>query len=149
MRKIDLYDGKYTIINELETGGSFRALRYGEEWRNLAGDNLVLALFQELEEAKEEVKKLQQENFTMSHVMYSEDCAKERILLENEQLKKSRLTPDKNLINAFQSILEAIESINNRLDTVQDEVQSQAYTVRDSDLIYGIRECLDKLKEQL
>lgn len=61
MRKIDLYDGKYTIINDLENGGGLKALRYGEEWRNLAGDNLILALFQELEEAKENIKMWQAE----------------------------------------------------------------------------------------
>jgi hypothetical protein len=58
MGRMDLCDGKYTVINELESGGSFRALRYGEEWRDLAGDNLVLAFYQELEEAKAEVARL-------------------------------------------------------------------------------------------
>lgn len=68
MRKIDLHDGKYTIINELENGGGLRALRYGEEWRNLEGDNLVLSLFQELEEAKEEVERLREALERIIHV---------------------------------------------------------------------------------
>ena len=47
--RIDLGEGKYTVINELNNGGSFRALRYGSDWRNLAGDNLILAMFHEIE----------------------------------------------------------------------------------------------------
>ena len=54
MSKIELMDGKYTVVNELEEGGGFRALRYGEEWRNLVGDNLVLAMAYEIEELKAE-----------------------------------------------------------------------------------------------
>lgn len=49
MGKIELNNGEYTVINELGNGGGFRALRYGEEWRNLAGDNLVLALYDKIE----------------------------------------------------------------------------------------------------
>jgi hypothetical protein len=41
-------DPKYTIIvpetTEEYEEGRFRALRYGEEWRDLTGDGLVLAL---------------------------------------------------------------------------------------------------------
>lgn len=48
MTKIDLLDGKYTVIHDNWRG--LRALRYGEEWRNLAGDNLVMAMAQEIEE---------------------------------------------------------------------------------------------------
>lgn len=49
MAKIELSDGKYTVIDELGEGGGFRALRHGEEWRDLAGDNLVYAMFCEIE----------------------------------------------------------------------------------------------------
>jgi len=55
MSKIELMDGKYMVINELEEGGGFRALRYGEEWRNLVGDNLVLAMAYEIEELREKL----------------------------------------------------------------------------------------------
>lgn len=51
-RMIELDDGKYTVINDLDVGGGFKALRHGEEWQNLAGDKLILALFHELEKAK-------------------------------------------------------------------------------------------------
>ena len=53
MSKIELMDGKYTVVNELEEGGGFRALRYGEEWRNLVGDNLVLSMAYEIEYLRE------------------------------------------------------------------------------------------------
>ena len=46
---ITLADGKYTIINELNEGGGLRALRYNEEWRNLSGDNLILAAYHEID----------------------------------------------------------------------------------------------------
>lgn len=53
MAKIEL--GEYTIINELNEGGGLRALRHGEEWLNLAGDNMVLAMFSEIERLTEKL----------------------------------------------------------------------------------------------
>jgi hypothetical protein len=44
--KIDLCGGKYTYIR-YKNGGQ-KALRYGEEWRDLTGDNLVYWLAVEL-----------------------------------------------------------------------------------------------------
>lgn len=56
MNKIELNHGKYTVVNELdEPNGKFYALRYGEEWRSLAGDNLVLAMYHEIEELREKL----------------------------------------------------------------------------------------------
>jgi hypothetical protein len=46
-KRIELYDGKYTYIND-EQGQ--RALRHGEPWRDLVGDGLVLAMAQRIEE---------------------------------------------------------------------------------------------------
>lgn len=43
--KIEL-DGKYTVVLT-NNGGSFRALRYGEEWRDLTGDDMALSMFYE------------------------------------------------------------------------------------------------------
>ena len=54
MSKIDLLDGKYTVIHN--NGNNFKALRYGEEWRDLAGDGLVLALVQRIEELEEKLE---------------------------------------------------------------------------------------------
>lgn len=45
--RIDLDSGKYTVIHH--NGTNFRALRYGEDWRDLTGDGLVLAMAQEIE----------------------------------------------------------------------------------------------------
>lgn len=55
MAKIELENGKYTVINALNEGGVFEALRYGEKWRNLAGDNLVLAMAHEIERLRDEI----------------------------------------------------------------------------------------------
>lgn len=48
--KIDLCEGKYTYIR-YKNGGQ-KALRYGEEWRDLTGDNLVYWLVVELLQAR-------------------------------------------------------------------------------------------------
>ena len=53
--RIDLYDGKYTVIDELAEGGGFHALRYGEKWRSLAGDKLVYAMFCEIVRLREAI----------------------------------------------------------------------------------------------
>ncbi len=51
IREISLLDGKYTIlINSL---GALSALRYGEPWRDLVGDNLVRAMVVEIERLRE------------------------------------------------------------------------------------------------
>jgi hypothetical protein len=57
MNEITLDNGKYTIVNDVENTGDFYALRYGEEWRDLIGDKLVLALVSEIEDLREELSK--------------------------------------------------------------------------------------------
>jgi hypothetical protein len=52
--KIELED--YTVIQE-DNPWVFKALRHGLEWRNLVGDNLVLALCYKIEDLENEVKK--------------------------------------------------------------------------------------------
>lgn len=47
--RITLCDGKYTVINDK---GKLTALRYGEPWRDLTGDNLVYWLFVEVHKSK-------------------------------------------------------------------------------------------------
>ena len=56
--RLDICDGKYTLIIDTDTGRA-ECLRYGEKWRDLVGDKMVLALFDELVEARatEEPKK--------------------------------------------------------------------------------------------
>lgn len=51
MTRIDLRGGKYTVQHN--NGANLKALRYGEEWRDLTGDGLVLALVQKIEELEE------------------------------------------------------------------------------------------------
>ena len=58
--RLDLCDGKYSVIYDLETGQS-ECLRYGEKWRELCGDKMVLAMFDrivELEEGIHEIERL-------------------------------------------------------------------------------------------
>lgn len=51
--KINLCEGKYTLIND---SGKLTALRYGEYWdRDLTGDNLVYSLFVEAIRMREEL----------------------------------------------------------------------------------------------
>lgn len=49
VERITVCDGKYTLIME---PGNLRALRYGEEWRDLIGDGFVMALGHEILELK-------------------------------------------------------------------------------------------------
>ena len=46
MIKVKVDDDKYTVLfpTEPQDHGNFRALRYGEEWRDLTGDNLIYNL---------------------------------------------------------------------------------------------------------
>ena len=43
---INLQNGKYTLSHE--NGLDFKCTRNGEEWRDLTGDSMVLAMFNEL-----------------------------------------------------------------------------------------------------
>jgi hypothetical protein len=56
---VTICDGKYTVIQE-PTGGT-RVLRYGEEWRDVTGDNVIGGLAWELQEAREKIAKLEKE----------------------------------------------------------------------------------------
>lgn len=53
--KIELMDGKYTL--EHNNGVGLRCLRYGEYWRDLVGDGMVLALVSEVEDLREKLAK--------------------------------------------------------------------------------------------
>jgi ubiquinone biosynthesis protein UbiJ len=56
--KVTIYDGKYTVIQDER--GRLRALRHGEEWRDCTGDELILALAQEVEDLRKRVEDLHQ-----------------------------------------------------------------------------------------
>lgn len=51
-----LEDRKYAVVSE---GGIIRALRYGEPWRDLTGDNLVAALVSKINDLQDELSKAQ------------------------------------------------------------------------------------------
>lgn len=53
---INLCDGKYTIIYDFATGQS-ECLRYGQPWRQLVGDKMVLACFDEIVRLSAELAK--------------------------------------------------------------------------------------------
>lgn len=61
MSSIQIADGKYTIINDVDQGGDFCALRYGEHWRDLIGDKLMLAMYHEIESLRAELAKADRE----------------------------------------------------------------------------------------
>jgi hypothetical protein len=53
--KLSFCDGKYTVLFDLLNGVS-ECLRYGEEWRDLRGDKLILAMFDEVVELKQQLE---------------------------------------------------------------------------------------------
>lgn len=56
--RIDLCDGKYSVIYDLNTGQS-ECLRYGLKWRDLCGDKMVLAMFDEIVELRTQLAAIQ------------------------------------------------------------------------------------------
>jgi len=52
---INLENGKYIVKHT--NGVNLRAYRYGELWRNLAGDNLILALVNKIEKLEDKLIK--------------------------------------------------------------------------------------------
>lgn len=59
MLRISVDGGKYAVIQD--AGGRLHATRYGEPWRDLVGDNLVLCLAQELKAAREHIASLERQ----------------------------------------------------------------------------------------
>ncbi len=57
--RIDIDDGHYTIVFEEATGRLY-ALRYGQEWRDCTGDNLLLLTAMKVERLRSEVAKLRE-----------------------------------------------------------------------------------------
>ena len=56
VERLELENGKYALIN---TNGHLKALRYGEPWRDLLGDNLIGALWSELESLRQQLAESQ------------------------------------------------------------------------------------------
>jgi hypothetical protein len=80
--EITLDNGKYKII---QSNTEFKALRYGEQWRDLTGDNLILFLVYEVESLRQQLADIKREwSIADSH---KEDYAEklERQLAECQQ----------------------------------------------------------------
>ena len=56
---VSICDGKYIIIQA--PTGTTRVLRYGEEWRDVTGDNVIGGLAWELQEARDRIKRLEED----------------------------------------------------------------------------------------
>lgn len=52
--RVSVDNGKYTIV--MPESGGLHALRYGEEWRDLTGDGMVLAMAYEIEKLREALR---------------------------------------------------------------------------------------------
>lgn len=50
---IELDNGKYTVMYDENNQYPMKCLRYGEEWRDLVGDNLIFWLCAKIEELEE------------------------------------------------------------------------------------------------
>jgi hypothetical protein len=66
MRRIELHDGKYIILND---NGVLKAYRHGDyltPWReaDLVGDGLILALVQRVEELEDDLENLRDDFLT-------------------------------------------------------------------------------------
>ncbi len=51
----EIGDGKYTVIYDTDQLPCFTALRHGEPWRDLTGDNLVLLMLFEIDQLSAEL----------------------------------------------------------------------------------------------
>jgi hypothetical protein len=71
---IDLENGKYKLIHYIDAG--LVALRYGEPWRKLTGDNLIYFLGLKIIELNEEIENLKSEAEKYHDLSYSQDKLK-------------------------------------------------------------------------
>lgn len=51
----ETFDNKYTVMFDEKTG-ELKALRYKEEWQDLSGNGLILAMLQEVHELRKNLK---------------------------------------------------------------------------------------------
>ena len=67
---ISICDGKYTVIQA--PTGTTRVLRYGEEWRDVTGDNVIGGLAWELQEARDRIKRLEEAGDKMEKYIHDQ-----------------------------------------------------------------------------
>ena len=83
---VSICDGKYIIIQA--PTGTTRVLRYGEEWRDVTGDNVIGGLAWELQEARDRIKRLEREiELFREHSDYGDVCLVE-VILKGEELTR-------------------------------------------------------------
>ena len=58
MVNVVICDGKYAIIQD--ESGSTNVLRYGEGWRNVTGDNVILGAAYEIQKLQDRIKRLEE-----------------------------------------------------------------------------------------
>lgn len=68
--KIDLNDGKYTYVFD---NGKQYALRYGEQWRDLTGDNLIYWMACRIEELEDRLADYEDDSCIFSVNLGDED----------------------------------------------------------------------------
>lgn len=66
--RIQLENGKYTYVFDRDTGQSY-ALRYGEQWRSLTGDNLIFGMACRIEELQQQRDELASENADLEKLL--------------------------------------------------------------------------------
>ena len=54
-KTIELDNGKYAVMYDESNQYPMKCLRYGEEWRDLVGDNLIFWLCAKIEELEEKI----------------------------------------------------------------------------------------------
>ena len=77
MVKVSICDGKYTIIQD--ASGRTKLLRYGEPWRWVTGDNVILGAAYEIQKLQERIKQLEDARTvaaanSLANMMYYEDA---------------------------------------------------------------------------
>jgi hypothetical protein len=88
---VSICDGKYIIIQA--PTGTTRVLRYGEEWRDVTGDNVIGGLAWELQEARERIKRLEESENRMLNWL-TEDCPESvKKQLSNAWMKSKEAKP--------------------------------------------------------
>ena len=58
LKTIKLDNGKYTIIYDKNNQYPEKCFRYGEEWRDLVGDNLIFWLCKRIEDLETKISEL-------------------------------------------------------------------------------------------
>ena len=81
MIKVSICDSKYTIIQD--ASGRTNVLRYGESWRDVTGDNVILGAAYEIEKLQARIKRLEEAGDALSKTQTYD-------LIENVNWRKAK-----------------------------------------------------------